>query len=111
MGRLMVFALIVAAGPAFAADPCVIVQHSEKLKGMARWTAAPQMRYRPFGYVTGDFPKGMKFQSALRDSDINKIRQKGGRVIILVPNYTSSDLDEAKKSCAMPATNDMPLLH
>jgi hypothetical protein len=107
----MVFALIVAAGPAYAADPCLIVQHSEKVKGTASWTAAAQMRYRPFEYVASDFPKGMKFQNGLGDSDINKIRQKGGRVIILVPNYTPSDLDEAKKSCAMPATNDMPLLH
>lgn len=82
-----------------AQSPCLIVQHSEKLKGMASWTWKAQHNWKPFEYVAGDFPQGIKFKSGLKDDDIQRIRDKGGKVVILPPEYAPKDLDEAKQSC------------
>ena len=73
---------------------CLIVRHTER-GGVATWS----VKYRPLEYVWGEFPQGMKFKTGLHDSDVRKIHDKGGRVIILAQNYTREDIEEAKKSC------------
>jgi hypothetical protein len=39
--------------------------------------------HAPYDYVAGDFPKGMEFRSTLGDKQIRKIKDHGGKVIIL----------------------------
>src|SRR5579862_5973014 len=90
----LTFAQSIQAGQEKAKQSCVIVQHTE-MTGIATWSR----NYRPLEYVWGDFPEGMKFKSGLRDGDIRKIQQKGGRVIVLPKPYTHDDLEDAKKSC------------
>jgi hypothetical protein len=65
------------------------------MTGIATWSR----NYRPLEYVWGEFPEGMKFKSGLKDGDVRKIREKGGRVIVLPQPYTHDDLEAAKKSC------------
>jgi hypothetical protein len=36
---------------------------------------------------------------------VNKIKAKGGRVIVLDPHYTHDDLENAKKQCQQSAAH------
>jgi hypothetical protein len=68
------------------------------------------LHYQRYQYVDGDFPKGIKFRVSLSDHDLEKIRKKGGGVVILSPHYSPEDFDKAEKSCAeaLPETKDGP---
>lgn len=50
-------------------------------------------------YLAGEYPPGVPFRSSLKDKDVDKIKAKGGRVLILDPHYTHEDLDNAKQKC------------
>jgi len=92
MKRLIL--LLAIASPAFA-DPqsCLIVKHASTAHQFfvsgANWQ-----------YVAGDFPAGMKWKSNITDRNIRKIKRLGGKVVIVPNTYTSTDLEEAKKSCS-----------
>jgi hypothetical protein len=55
--------------------------------------------------LAGDYPAGFPFRSSVKDKDkdVDKIRAKGGRVVILDPHYTRDDLEKAKESCQNPS--------
>lgn len=57
-------------------------------------------------YVAGDFPKGMKWKSNVRDRDIRKIKEMGGRVVVIRPEYSADDLAQARKECAADTAQD-----
>lgn len=94
----------VLALPAFAADrsPCVVLASNPPAKGIATWSVEGRAQKHLLTYLAGDFPAGFSFRSAVKDKDVDKIRAKGGRVIVLDPQYTKADLDAAKQSCAQP---------
>ena len=75
------------------APTCVIVKHASTAHQMfvsgANWQ-----------FVSGDFPAGMKWKSNIPDRTIRKIKEMGGRVVIVAQTYTSADLDAAKKRCS-----------
>jgi hypothetical protein len=44
-------------------------------------------------------PRGVSFHSRLTDHDVRSIENKGGKVVILEPEYTTEYLDHARKEC------------
>jgi hypothetical protein len=77
-------------------QPCVIVaRHVHKFgENMSRMHA-----HRPFDYVEGNYPSGFKWRSELGDGDVRDLQQKGGKMVVLPPDYQSSDLEDARKQC------------
>lgn len=80
-------------------QPCVIVKrHVHKFgENMNRWHA-----HRPFDYVEGEYPTGFKWRSELGDGDVRELQQKGGRMVVLQPDYQLSDLTDARNQCKEP---------
>lgn len=73
-------------------SPCLIVKHastsSQAFVSGANWR-----------YVAGDFPKEMKWKSNITDRNIRKIKELGGRVVIVPTDYHAADLEDARKQC------------
>jgi len=91
---------------AFAADqPCVILAPAPPPEGIATWSQAGRQQRHAMLYLAGEYPPGIPFRSQIKDKDVDKIRAKGGRVLILDPHYTHEDLDRAKKQCQEPQEN------
>jgi hypothetical protein len=42
----------------------------------------------------------MKFKSNVTDRNVRKIKELGGKVVIVPQNYSLADLENAKKECA-----------
>ena len=53
--------------------------------------------HRPFDYVEGDYPTGYKWRSELGDGDVRDVQNKGGKVVVMRPDYEASDLEDARK--------------
>lgn len=87
--------LFLLALPA-SAQPCVIVKRHVAKFG----ENMPRMHpHRPFDYVAGDYPAEFKWRSELGDGDVRDLQQKGGKMVVLKPDYQASDLEDAKKEC------------
>jgi hypothetical protein len=82
--------------PTTQSKPCVIVKrHVHKFgENMSRFHA-----HRPFDFVEGDYPSGFKWRSELSDGDVRDLQQKGGRIVVMRPDYEASDLEDARKQC------------
>jgi hypothetical protein len=84
----------------FAADStCVILAPVEPPQGMATWSQAGRQQRHAMLYLAGEYPPGIPFRSQIKDKDVDKIRAKGGRVLILNTKYTHDDLENAKAEC------------
>ena len=55
--------------------------------------------HRPFDYVEGDYPAGFKWRSELSDGDVRELQKKGGKIVIMSPDYQVSDLEDVRKQC------------
>jgi len=106
-----VAALILACGALAQSQPakqpatrvsCVILSSVEPAKGIATWSAEGRSQKHALTYLTGDYPPGFPFRSSIKDKDVDKIKAKGGRVLILDPHYTREDLEKAKQTCENP---------
>jgi hypothetical protein len=88
-------ALAQAQAPA-SNKPCVIVKrHVHKFgENATRFHA-----HRPFDYVEGDYPSGFKWRSELGDGDVRELQEKGGKMVVMRPDYQESDLEDARKQC------------
>lgn len=77
-------------------QPCVIVKrHVHKFgENMSRFHA-----HRPFDYVEGGYPSGFKWRSELSDEEVRELRQKGGKIVVMRPDYQVADLEDARKQC------------
>lgn len=82
-----------------AKAPCVILSATEPSTGIATWSREGRARKHMLTYLAGEYPPGVPFRSSLKDKDVDKIKAKGGRVLILDPHYTHEDLDNAKQKC------------
>jgi hypothetical protein len=85
--------LFLFAVPSFEADSSwLIVKHastsSQAFVSGANWR-----------YVAGDFPKEMKWKSNITDRNIRKIKELGGRVVIVPTDYHVADVEDARKQC------------
>lgn len=88
----------------FAIDqPCVILKFHQHQFGDNMWTM-----HAPYDYVAGEFPKGVEFRSTLGDKQIRKIKDRGGKVVILPRAYGLPDLEDARKQCAAPVEKITP---
>ena len=102
---LLVFTCVMWMPISLAEQPCAIVKrHVHKFgENMSRVHA-----HRPFDFVEGNYPEGYKWRSELGDSDVREIQKKGGKVIIMRPDYELADLEDARKQCAAPANPQAP---
>jgi hypothetical protein len=111
MTKLPVVLLILASG-AFAQseatkqpatkESCVILSSVEPAKGIATWSVEGRRQKHVLTYLAGAYPPGISFRSSIKDKDVDKIKSKGGRVLILDPHYTREDLEKAKQACEAP---------
>jgi hypothetical protein len=89
-----------AAAPAprqvATSSPCIIVKMYQKKAADAfiRWTVP-----KPFNYVEGDLPVGIKFRFELNDKHIREIQERGGHVVVLKSEYGLPDLQDARQFC------------
>lgn len=83
---------------AFAQKPqaCVIVKRHVHKFGENASRFHP---HRPFDYVEGDYPSEFKWRSELGDGDVRELQQKGGRIVVMKPDYQTADLEDARKQC------------
>jgi hypothetical protein len=94
-GIMRCLILLLVSSIAFAADSptCLIVKHASTSRQVfvsgANWQ-----------YVAGEFPKGMKWKSNVTDRYIRKIKEVGGKVVIVPQDYSATDLAQAKTECA-----------
>jgi hypothetical protein len=91
------FALIALASSAIAADEtCLIIRHASTARQVfvsgANWQ-----------YVEGDFPKGMKWKSNITDRNVRKVKELGGKVVIVPNTYSPTDLEDARHQCKSDA--------
>lgn len=94
--RYLITAVLLISS-AFATDKsCVILSRHQHRFGenFSRWTA-----HKPLDYVEGEFPHGIKFKNELGDKQVREIQDKGGKVVILAPDYKLPDLDDARAQC------------
>ena len=75
---------------------CVIVKRHVPKFGENMSRVHP---HRPFDYVEGDYPTGYKWRSELADGDVRDIQKKGGKVVVMRPDYEVADLEDARKEC------------
>lgn len=79
------------------AQPCVIVKRQP-----ARWADAGILsgkQMHPFAYVEGSYPSGFKWRSELSEGNVRELQKKGGKVVVMRPDYEMSDLEDARKQC------------
>jgi|SRR5215469_13846784 len=99
MTWLSVFLLLsfsAAAGQHAADKSCIIVhQHQHKFgENMSRLAS-----HKPYDYIEGEYPKGMKFRSELNDKSVQQVKNAGGTIVILKPDYSRDDLNGAREQC------------
>ncbi len=87
---------------AFAGSPCAILAPVEPPQGIATWSQVGRQQRHAMIYLAGEYPDGFPFRTQIKDKDVDKIRAKGGRVLILDSHYTRDDLEKAKKQCHEP---------
>lgn len=84
--------ILCLAASAQAADTCLILKHAsaarQALVSGANWQ-----------YVAGEFPAPMKFKSNVTDRNVRKIKELGGKVVIVPQEYSTADLEDARKQC------------
>ncbi|MGO9647610.1 MAG: hypothetical protein ACLPOO_06115 [Terriglobales bacterium] len=106
--RYLVWLFLVAV-PSFSTDsPCVILAPVEPPQGMATWSQVGRQQRHAMIYLAGEYPPGIPFRSQIKDKDVDKIRSKGGRVLILDSHYTHDDLEKARKQCGISVAEPSP---
>src|SRR5277367_799022 len=91
LALMLILPVVVSAQSASKSEsksPCVILSSTAPAKGIASWSREGQAQKHMLTYLAGDYPSGMPFRSSMKDKEVDKIKSKGGRVIILDPNYT-----------------------
>ena len=74
---------------------CVIVNHHKHQFSDNFW-----IMHKPFDYIEGDFPEGMKFRPALSSKDIQAMQEHGSKVVIIKADYQLTELKDAREQCA-----------
>ena len=111
MTKPLALLLILAGGVLAQSEPtkqpatkasCVILSPVGPAKGIATWSVEGRRQKYALTYLAGDYPPGIPFRSSIKDKDVDKIKAKGARVLILDPHYTREDLEKAKQVCEAP---------
>jgi hypothetical protein len=87
------FAVVFLFGCLSAAQnqPCVVLKRASGLDH--NWSGIE------FYYVAGQYPDGYKFRTNLRGRHVRELVKKGGRFVVVEPNYSRSELEQAEQSC------------
>jgi hypothetical protein len=103
LGRMRLLSLILclAATAQAAADSCLILKHATTSEQF--WVSGANWRY-----IEGDFPAPMKWKSNVRDRDIRKIKELGGKVVIVPDKASLEQLEDARKQCAAKPVETKP---
>jgi tetratricopeptide (TPR) repeat protein len=78
---------------------CVILKRMGPADEVTSHLYSFGIRGKQFQYVEGTVPKGVKFHGRLTDNDVRAIQDNGGKITVLEPKYTETDLEIARKSC------------
>jgi len=78
---------------------CVIVKRMGPADEVTSHLYSFGIRGKQFQYVEGQSPKGVSFHGRLTDHDVRAIENKGGKVVVIEPKYTTADLDHARQEC------------
>jgi len=83
-----------------SAGPCVILKRMGPADEITSHLYSFGIRGKQFQYVEGNLPQGISFHGRLTDHDARKILDKGGKIQILEPKYTPTDLDATRRQCS-----------
>src|SRR5215467_2747232 len=78
------------AGPKSRPKSCVIASRHRHKFGENMSRVSP---HKGLDYVEGEYPNGIKFHSELSDKLVRQIQEKGGRVVIVKPEYSQTELE------------------
>jgi hypothetical protein len=79
--------------------PCVILKRMGPADEITSHLYSFGIRGKQFQSVEGTLPKGVSFHGRLTDHDVRTIENKGGKVVVIEPKYTTQDLDHARQEC------------
>lgn len=79
---------------------CVIVKRMGPADEITSHFYSFGIRGKQFQYVEGNYPSDIKFHGRLTDNDVRHVMEKGGKIRIVEPGYSQSDLEMARRSCA-----------
>jgi hypothetical protein len=100
VAHMKILTILLLSSVAIAADsPCVILAPVEPPQGIATWSQAGRQQRHAMIYLAGEYPAGFPFRTQIKDKDVDKIRARGGRALVLDTHYTRDDLEKAKKQC------------
>ena len=94
--RLLACVVLLSVYGYAQAQPCVIVKRHVHKFGENASRVHP---HQPFDYVEGDYPSGFKWRSELGDADVRELQQKGGKMVVMKPDYQAADPEDARKQC------------
>jgi hypothetical protein len=81
------------------ARPCVILKRMGPADEITSHIYSFGIRGKQFQAVEGQLPTGVSFHGRLTDHDVRNIQNKGGKVVVIEPKYTTVDLDHARQEC------------
>lgn len=81
------------------APPCVILKRMGPADEVTSHLYSFGIRGKQFQFVEGELPKGISFHGRLTDHDVRSIQNRGGKVVVIEPKYTTVDLDHARQEC------------
>jgi hypothetical protein len=81
------------------ARPCVILKRMGPADEVTSHLYSFGIRGKQFQSVEGQLPTGVSFHGRLTDHDVRNIQNKGGKVVVIEPKYTTVDLDHARQEC------------
>jgi hypothetical protein len=81
------------------ASPCVILKRMGPADEVTSHLYSFGIRGKQFQFVEGELPRGTGFHGRLTDHDVRSIQNKGGKVVVIEPKYSTVDLDHARQEC------------
>lgn len=79
--------------------PCVILKRMGPADEVTSHLYSFGIRGKQFQFVEGNSPTGVNFHGRLTDHDVRTIQNKGGKVVVIEPKYSTADLDHARQEC------------
>lgn len=96
------FTLLVLLASAFGADQkCLVLAPALPATGVAALNVSARSQRHAMVYLYGEYPEGVPYRNQVKDTDVDKFRAAGAKVIILDAHYTREDLEKAKQECAV----------
>jgi len=91
--RAILLLIVLLNLPAFG-ETCLIIKHASVSHQL--WVSGANWQY-----VEGDFPHGMKWKSNITDRNVRKIKELGGKVVIVPEKYSTAELQDARNQCSI----------